>query len=151
MLSARPRPLVDVTPQPQAALLGDEPEFHPERNQWFVDVVMNPRDQLWPFVRLAVARFQPDSLARCELSPVVMTDRVQPVPERTATVSRPDATHVHVTVSGGAALYRAADRSEPDEGYAWDPENPMVDRSISPLDKLLLSSRVLVATVQQRG
>ncbi|GAB2599263.1 hypothetical protein [Pseudactinotalea suaedae] len=151
VLSGRPRPLVDVTRQPQAALLGYEAEFHPDRNQWFVDVAMTPRDQLWPFVRLAVARFQPDSLAGCELSPVVMTDWVQPLPERTATVSRPDATHVHVTVTGAAALYRTLDRDEPDEGYEWDRGDPTVDRSISPLDKLLLGSRVLVATVQQRG
>lgn len=151
VVSAQPRPLVDVARRPQAALLGYEAEYHPEREQWFVDVAMTPRDQLWPFVRLAVARFQPDSLTDCELSPVVMTDWVQPLPERTATVSRPDATHVHVTVTGAAALYRGADRAQPDDGYEWDRENPMVDIPISPLDALLLPSRVLVATVQERG
>jgi hypothetical protein len=39
-----------------------------------------------PFVRLAVARYQRESLPDLELSPVILTDLVQLLPERTVTV-----------------------------------------------------------------
>lgn len=147
----QPQVLVDVEKRPTAALLGYEAEFHRERGQWCVDVVMNPGDVLWPFVRLAVARYQPDSLAECALSPVVMTDWVQPLPERTATVSRPDAGHVHVTVTGAASLAGRLRRAYPEPPFTWDPERPHLDVPVSPLDAAVLHSRVLVATVQERG
>lgn len=44
-----------------------------------------------PFVRLAVARYQRESLLDLELSSVVLTDRVQLLPERTVTVDAGDA------------------------------------------------------------
>lgn len=147
----QPQPLVDVENAPTAALLAYEPEFHPDRKQWFVDVAMTPRDQLWPFVRLAVARYQPHSLTRCALSPVVTTDWVQPLPERLATVSRPDAAHVHVSVSGAFADYPRPEPPVPEHPFVWDPARPYVDVPVSRLDAALLRSRVLVATVQERG
>jgi hypothetical protein len=52
-----------------------------------------------PFVRLAVARYQPESLVDLELSTVVRTDLVQLLPERTLTVDTGGAGLV-VTVDG---------------------------------------------------
>ena len=57
-------------------------------------------DRFWPFVRLSVARYQPHSLAGCELSKPVRCDYVQLLPERTTSVSRTDVRHVRVVVSG---------------------------------------------------
>jgi hypothetical protein len=134
--AAVPVPLVDVKGSPQALVFGYRPEFHPDRAQWFVDVALDPGESLWPFVRLAVARYQPDSIPGAELSPVGLTDWVQPLPERAATVSRPDARHAQVTVTGPLALRGGQDpvTEEPD--------------AISWADGILLRSRVLHATLQ---
>lgn len=150
VLVAPPQPLVDLRGGPPAGVIGYPAEFHPGRGQWFVDVALDAADQLWPFVRLAVARYQPASLPGCSLSPVVMTDWVQPLPERTATLSRPDADHVQLTVTGAAATYRGPDRP----GQAtplFDEDDPRSRPPTSPLDAVLLPSRLFVATLQERG
>src|SRR6185312_688636 len=41
-----------------------------------------------PFVRLAVARYQPESIADHHLSPIVRTEMIQLLPDRTLTVSQ---------------------------------------------------------------
>ena len=75
------------------------PEFHPKRNMWFVDVVLDSRSAAWPFLRLAVARYQSNSISGMEFSEIVATDFIQIPPERIGTLSRPDgqnaADHPH--------------------------------------------------------
>ncbi len=93
-------------------VLGYNPEYNPDRKLWFVDVAIEPAAAVWPFVRLAVARYQPNSLPGLELSPVVLCDFAQLPPERTLTVSRPDARSVRVTVSGPAGLRQAGPKSQ---------------------------------------
>ncbi len=94
------RTLVDVPGQPVVWVLGYRPEFSAERQRWFVDVALDPGTAFAPFVRLAVARYQPSSLPGLHLSPVVRADFV-PLPlERTATLSRPDAQTAQVKITG---------------------------------------------------
>ena len=94
------RTLTDVPGQPAVWVLGYRPEFSRERGQWFVDVALDPGAAFAPFVRLAVARYQPSSLPGLHLSPVVRCDFV-PLPlERTASLSRPDAQSTRVKVTG---------------------------------------------------
>lgn len=77
------------------------PEFHAERGRWFVDVRLDAPGAAWPFVRLNVVRYQPNSIGRdFTRSADVNTDFVQLPSERIATLSRPDAGSVRVTVSG---------------------------------------------------
>jgi hypothetical protein len=92
--------LVDVPGTPQATVLGYAPEFSPDRGLWFVDVALDPGTSFWPFVRLSVARYQPNSLPGLELSPILNCDFAQLLPPRTALVSRPDDRHVRVVVTG---------------------------------------------------
>lgn len=98
----------------KVAVLGYHPEYNPDRKLWFVDVAIEPAAAMWPFVRLVVARYQPNSLPGLELSPVVLCDFAQLPPERTMTVSRPDAMSVRVTVSGPAGLRQAGPKSHSD-------------------------------------
>ena len=93
-------PLVDVAGEPTVRVLGYQPEYSMVRKLWFVDVAFDPGTAFWPFVRLAVARYQPESVPRTHLSPVVVCDFAQLTPERTATLTRPDAEHVRVIVTG---------------------------------------------------
>jgi hypothetical protein len=95
-----PRPLVDLPGAPPVWVLGYEPEFSSERGLWFVDVAFDPGTAFWPFVRLAVARYQPDSRPGMHLSPVTQCDFAQLTPERTATLSRPDDGHARIVVTG---------------------------------------------------
>jgi hypothetical protein len=103
-------PLRDVREQPEVRVLGYQPEYDPDVGRWFVDVAVQETSALWPFLRLALARYQPHSIEGCALSPVIVTDWVQPLPARTLTVGRPDAGHVQVTLSGVVSWLR------------WDPD-----------------------------
>ena len=99
-----PLPVADSRAGAGATLLGYRPEYNPERKLWFVDVAIEPAAAVWPFVRLAVARYQPFSLPGMQLSGIVRADFVPLPPERTLTVSRPDDRSVRVTVTGPIGL-----------------------------------------------
>jgi hypothetical protein len=65
-------------------VVGFKPEYNNDRKLWFCDIQVNPNrlTSYFPFVRLALARFQPDSIADAHLSRVVMSEFVQLVPTR---------------------------------------------------------------------
>ncbi len=92
--------LAAVPGAPPVTVLGYRPQYSVDRGLWYVDVAIDPGSTFWPFVRLAVARYQPDSIAGCHLSAPVQCDFVQLTPERTTSLSRTDVRHVRVVVSG---------------------------------------------------
>ena len=72
------------------------------RQLWYCDIDMDPGTAYFPFVRLALARYQVNSISGAHLSPVVLADFAQLVPDRTASVV-PDTQNpnqVLVTVAG---------------------------------------------------
>jgi hypothetical protein len=93
-------PLTAIPGSPDVTVLGYQPQYNADRGLWFVDVAIDPGSTFWPFVRLAVARYQPDSIAGAHLSKPVSCDFVQLTPDRTTSVSRTDVRHVRVVVSG---------------------------------------------------
>lgn len=93
-------PLAALPNQPAVTVLGYKPHYNATRQLWYVDVALDPGDAFWPFLRLAVCRYQPDSIAGCHLSAPIRCDFVQLPPERTASVSRTDEQHVRVVVAG---------------------------------------------------
>lgn len=97
-----------------ATVLGYRPQYNADRRLWYVDVALNPGAVTWPFIRLAVARYQPESVAGLELSSPVSSDFVQVPPERTALVSRLDEHEVRVVVSGPVPVRRGATHGEID-------------------------------------
>jgi len=79
-------------------------EFDPDRGLWFADVVFATTEAYTPMVRLALARYQPHSIAGAELSPVVLADVAQFLPDRSVVVTT-DPLHpstARVVVSGVA-------------------------------------------------
>lgn len=95
-------PLVEVVPH--------DVRFDPERRLWFADIEIDPGEAYWPFVRLALARYQPCSTDGAHLSEVALADFMQLAADRSVVV-RPDrdprVRHVAVfgpgyTGSGGA-------------------------------------------------
>ncbi|MGH9222304.1 MAG: hypothetical protein ACRD2W_00530 [Acidimicrobiales bacterium] len=140
-LAARPvgrpvsLPLVDVAGRPEAWVLGYQPEFSAARNLWFVDIAFDPATAFWPFVRLAVARYQPSSLDGLHLGPVHICDYAQLAPERTATLTRPDDGHARVIVTGPVGV----------------PQVPIGPVLVSPpFASLVALSRVVRARLEQR-
>ena len=80
---------------------GYEPGYDTERRLWYANIEMEPGGTYTPFVRLALARFHPISVAGAELSPVVLADFMQVAPHRTITYDLNG-------VAAGSLLVRAA-------------------------------------------
>ena len=76
---------------------GEVSGYDADRDMYFVDIQLDPAAAYRPFVRLALARYQPSSVEGQELSPVALVDVVQLEPDRTATVA----------ISGGGNSARA--------------------------------------------
>ncbi|TRW14457.1 hypothetical protein [Glacieibacterium frigidum] len=62
--------------------------YDDDRNLWYADIVVSPGETYFPFIRLALARFQPASIPGHHLSPAVLADFAQLTPDRLALVTR---------------------------------------------------------------
>jgi len=91
LLPDQPRQIVTIVGYPVKV---DESGRH------YSDVVLDPAGSYFPFVRLALTRFQPNSVRGMESSPVVLTDFVQLTPKRGVTVQRQEPLVLQVAVSG---------------------------------------------------
>jgi hypothetical protein len=94
-------------------IAGHSVQFEPTSHQlWYADVEIDTSEyyagvsdaySYFPFVRLALVRFQPNSISGCEVSPVVVADIVQVAPNRMATLTVSDLTTVNISVAGFGA------------------------------------------------
>lgn len=77
-------------------------QWDADRQRWACDIVLPPGRVYQPFVHLALARYQPNSLAGIELSGVAPLEWAQLGPDRAATVvlDALDLTSATVTVAG---------------------------------------------------
>ena len=80
--------LEELHPAARVTVAGHDVEFDSVRKLWFCDIEVDIGDSYFPFVRLALARYQPHSLDGAHLSRVVMADFMQVVPDRTAVLTR---------------------------------------------------------------
>ncbi|MCB9701284.1 MAG: hypothetical protein H6711_05290 [Myxococcales bacterium] len=92
------------------AVAGHEVAFDADRGLWFCDLDLDTGDAYFPFVRLALARYQPRSLAGIEVSRVVLADFIQLAPDRLAWIGADpsDPHQVRLSVSGPANRGNAA-------------------------------------------
>jgi hypothetical protein len=81
---------------------GHEVGFDAERQLFYCDLDVDTGPSYYPFVRLALARYQPKSVQGAELSHVVLADFIQLAPDRLCWVARePDRPdRVRIVVSG---------------------------------------------------
>lgn len=144
-------PLVDVVrgsgEHPLMRVIGYQPEFDPDSRRWFVDLALQDTPVATPFVRLAVARWQPHSLPGCELSAVALTTWVQPLPERRLTVNRPDVRHIQVTISGVMARLRSGAEFDKLPAGLLSADSPVGDGAARAAR--LLQSRTVAARLQR--
>jgi peptidoglycan hydrolase-like protein with peptidoglycan-binding domain len=81
---------------------GHAVRFDAERGLWYCDLTIDSSAAYAPFVRLALARYQPRSIPGAELSRVVLADFAQLAPDRSAVVTRDTAhpLHLQLVVAG---------------------------------------------------
>ncbi len=103
---------------------GHEVKYDKQRRLWYADIQIrkvtvernsvreSDQDSYFPFVRLALARYQPKSIANAHLSRIVLVDFVQLANDRTASVTFPadadaEGRRLTITVTGVAPLASA--------------------------------------------
>ena len=84
----------------KVCVAGHKVEYDEERQLWYCDIVINPQSAYMPFIRLALARYQPKSVGNAHLSRVVLADYAQLTPDRTLVVTRKAAGKLSVAVKG---------------------------------------------------
>jgi len=97
-------PIPADEPRWGVAVAGHPVAYDCERKLWYCDIAIDAGPSYYPFVRLALARYQPCSVAGTELSRVFTADCVQTAPDRLVWVS-PDPNNpagVRVSLSGVA-------------------------------------------------
>lgn len=86
---------VDPATPGELAIAPHAVSYDAERQLWYADIVIRPSDAYLPFIRLALARYNPISVPGAHLSSVVMTEFVQLTPDRLAIVTQNnDKAHV---------------------------------------------------------
>lgn len=99
-------PVTDVT----ITVAPHDVSWSDERQLWFCDIGLDPGTAYYPFIRLALARYQPISIDGAHLSNVILADFVALTPTRwLAVATTGDPRSREVTVSGHT--YRASSGS----------------------------------------
>jgi hypothetical protein len=123
-------------------------EFNRERRVWFADIDLNEVSSYTPMVRLALCRYQPDSIKDGYLSKVSRAEFVQLVNDRAASVNL-GPTALTVSVAGIAARNQLGDSlaaalpsptpagPAAPPGYSYDPAQG--------------SGRIVTAQLENRG
>lgn len=94
---------LEETPQP-FDVAGHAVAFDKQRGLWYCDIQFSLSNTYAPFVRLALARYQPHSIQGVELSRVVLADFAQLAPNRSAVLSiDPANTRIARLFVGGVA------------------------------------------------
>jgi hypothetical protein len=88
---------------PDVAVVGHPVHYDAERDLWYADVDLDVGDTPWPFVRLGLVRFQPESSDDCHISRVTMTDFVQLPPRRKLTANKIGKAGVRAKIEGPAS------------------------------------------------
>ncbi|WP_157248159.1 hypothetical protein [Nonomuraea typhae] len=108
---------------------GHRPEYDPATRRWFCDIDLDTGLAYFPFVRLALARYQPRSIGGMHLSEVVQADILRTLPTRTLSVTKGSPLGVSLTgpayvAPEGARVAARLDRRDPavaDEVLGWKP------------------------------
>jgi hypothetical protein len=84
------------------AVAAHRPAYAKDRQLWYCDITVNAGETYFPFVRLALARYQPYAMPGVELSRVVAANIAQVAPDRSVIVTYDpyDPDVVNVVVAG---------------------------------------------------
>lgn len=135
------------TPITGATIVGYKPTWDDSTKRWFCDVDIDTGDAYTPFLRLALVRYQPNSLPRCEVSGVVLADIVQPVPDRTATLTRDPADPLALTLTVAGPSYTAVRGKGP--AQSDDAVMPLVTASVQRADPAVADDVLRWQTIEE--
>lgn len=95
------------------AVAGHEVSYDADRRLWYADIELSGGFAYYPFIRMVLARYQPNSLPGAHLSRLVLADFAQIAPDRAATVTfnSKNPRQMRITVAGPAP-YRTTNRVE---------------------------------------
>lgn len=95
---------IDEQPSVTVSVAGHLVNYDETRRLWYCDISLDPGQAYYPFVRLALARYQPYSVPNAHLSRLVLADFIQLTPNRLAVVTtNPELPNLlMITVSGPA-------------------------------------------------
>jgi hypothetical protein len=99
-----------------------------ERQLWFCDIEINFGTAYFPFVRLALARYQPASVTGAHLSNVVLADFMQLVPDRWLGVTATNQPRRHRVTVSGATFDGSSARDEATIGQNKLPDGRIIDQ-----------------------
>jgi len=100
----------------KVSVAGHAVEYDPDRQLWYCDIEIDPGQSYYPFIRLALARYQPMSVktgtADVKLSRIMLADFAQLAPDRIAGIvfDASDAKLLTVSVAGPTYSASAAGR-----------------------------------------
>lgn len=97
-------PLLEV-PGQSVHVVGHRVQWDASRQLWYADIELNAGLGYMPFVRLALVRYQPQSLAGAKISRTVLSEFAQLLPRRRAVVKAVNATDIEVTLHGPVPEY----------------------------------------------
>jgi hypothetical protein len=104
----------------RVSVVGFQPNYDSSRQLWYCDIEIDPQGSYFPFIRLGLARFQPNSISYqlygtglggqplqssvldVHLSRVVLSDFAQIAPNRTLSVTQASPTQLNVSLAGVA-------------------------------------------------
>jgi len=84
------------------SVAGHTVAYDNDRQLWYCDIEMESGDAYFPFIRLALARYQPESIVDAHLSRVVLADFAQLLPGRSVSITFDglDPTVLNLAVTG---------------------------------------------------
>jgi hypothetical protein len=95
----------------KVSVAGYEVKFDKNRKLWYADLRLDPGASYVPYIKLAMTRFQPNSLIGNELSSIVLADPIQLLPTREAVLEYlSDDDRVRISVRGISYLASFASR-----------------------------------------
>lgn len=99
---------LDELPGTSAYIVGHRVQWDGQRKLWYCDIELSLGASYFPFVRLALVRYQPHALAEAKISRVVLADFAQVVPRRAVSMDR-TGNVVQLVVRGPAPAHGSID------------------------------------------
>lgn len=123
---------LEELPGVKVSVAGHKVHYDQDRRLWYCDLEIDIDQYYYPFIRLALARYQPKSVktgqADVKLSRVVQADFAQLAPNRTASLtwSAEDKRRVRISVSGASYIASGAGTGPSQMEVAVETRDPEV-------------------------
>jgi hypothetical protein len=121
------------------AIAAHDVAFDTDRQLWYCDIRVNSGLVYSPFIRLSLARYQPNSIRDVELSNIALADFVQLMPDRTVTVTPDPGNEFTIQIRVDGLTYQSTSWHRGDDevditgknhGFEVNPDVPLVQVSV---------------------